>query len=148
MPTQTFVNLMIIIKNAFFCVAKTKVDIPEDKFWLILLGTDRLEIFFGLLRSAIGPDSNVDLLQLANRGSGLCEVSVIMAEHPEWDRAPRRLKLPAVNEAGQIISSKFDHINPASWKGNVEVRYVETLTCWIRDRKLVEDFLPNTREVF
>ncbi|KAJ7824027.1 hypothetical protein B0H13DRAFT_1919358 [Mycena leptocephala] len=120
MPTQTFINLMVMIKNVFFCVAKTKVDIPNGKFWLILLGTDRLETFFGLLRSAIGPDSNVDLLQLANRGSGLCEIAVIMALYPEWDRAPRRLKLPAVGEAGQTLTSKFDHINPTSWKGNTE----------------------------
>ncbi|KAF7330749.1 hypothetical protein MVEN_02413600 [Mycena venus] len=133
MPTQTFVNLMIMIKNVFFCVAKTKVDIPDGKFWLILLGTDRLETFFGLLRSAIGPDSNIDLLQLANRASGLCEIAAIMAEHPEWDRAPRRLKLPAVGEAGKILPSKFDHLNPTSWRGNTE---------------LIEEFLPETREVF
>ncbi|KAJ7892243.1 hypothetical protein B0H14DRAFT_3688388 [Mycena olivaceomarginata] len=148
MPTQTFVNLMVMIKNVFFCVAKTKVDIPDGKFWLILLGTDRLETFFGLLRSAIGPDSNVDLLQLANRASGLCEIAVIMAEHPEWDRAPRRLKLPAVGEAGKILPSKFDHLNPTSWRGNTEVRNVSPLACWIQGRKLIEDFLPETREVF
>ncbi|KAJ7906546.1 hypothetical protein B0H13DRAFT_1619317, partial [Mycena leptocephala] len=148
MPTQTYVNLMVMIKNVFFCVAKTKVDIPNGKFWLILLGTDRLETFFGLLRSAIGPDSNVDLLQLANRGSGLCEIAVIMALYPEWDRAPRRLKLPAVGEAGQTLSSKFDHINPTSWKGNTEVQNVTPLTCWIQGRKLIEEFLPDSREGF
>ncbi|KAJ7633914.1 hypothetical protein DFH06DRAFT_1437364 [Mycena polygramma] len=133
MPTQTFVNVMLMIKNVFFCVAKTKVDIPDGKFWLILLGTDRLETFFGLLRSAtsIGPDSNVDLLQLANRGSGLCEVAVIMAQYPDWDRAPRRLNLPAVSDSGQPLSSKFDHINPASWRGNTDVRNVVPLTTWI-----------------
>ncbi|KAJ7883835.1 hypothetical protein B0H14DRAFT_3432644 [Mycena olivaceomarginata] len=122
MPTQPFVNLMVMIKNVYFCVAKTKVDIPDGKFWLILLGTDRLETFFGLLLSAIRPDSNVDLLQLANRASGLCEIAVIMAEHPEWGRAPRRLKLPAVGEAGKILPSKFDHLNPTSWRGNTEVQ--------------------------
>ncbi|KAF7344645.1 hypothetical protein MVEN_01624700 [Mycena venus] len=141
-------NLMVMIKNVFFCVAKTKVDIPDGKFWLILLGTDRLETFFGLLRSAIGPDSNVDLLQLANRASGLCEIAVIMTEHPEWDRAPRRLKLPAVGEAGKILPSKFDHLNPTSWRGNTEVRHVSPLTCWIQGRKLIEEFLPETCEVF
>ncbi|KAF7358468.1 hypothetical protein MVEN_00897300 [Mycena venus] len=148
MPVQTFVNLMIMIKNVFFCVAKTKVDIPEGKFWLILLSTDRLEVFFGLLRSAIGTDSNVDLLQLANRASRLAEIAVILALHPEWDRGPRRLKLPAVSEAGKILSTKFDHINPVSWTGNTEVRNVTPLTCWIRGRKLVEEFLPSTHEVF
>ncbi|KAF7358012.1 hypothetical protein MVEN_00848300 [Mycena venus] len=71
MPVQTFVNLMIMIKNVFFCVAKTKVNIPDGKFWLILMGTDRLEVLFGLIHSAVGPDSNVNLLQLACRSSGL-----------------------------------------------------------------------------
>ncbi|KAJ7486985.1 hypothetical protein FB451DRAFT_1026796 [Mycena latifolia] len=148
MPTPTFVNLMIMIKNVYFCVAKTKVDIPEGKFWLILLGTDRLETFFGLIRTAIGTDSNVDLLQLASRGSGLCEVAVIMALHPEWDRAPRRITLPAVGEAGTVLNSKTDHINPPSWKGNTEVSRVTPLTCWIKGRKIIEDFMPQTREVF
>ncbi|KAJ6491055.1 hypothetical protein C8R45DRAFT_826083, partial [Mycena sanguinolenta] len=148
MPNQTFVNLMIMIKNVFFCVAKTKIDNPDGQFWLILLGTDRLETFFGLLRSAIGPDSNVDILQLANRASGLAEIAMIMAEHPEWDCAPRRLKLPAVSEAGDILPSGFDHLNPTSWRGNTEVRHVSPLTCWIRGRKLIEEFLPETVDVF
>ncbi|KAK7037110.1 hypothetical protein R3P38DRAFT_2771124 [Favolaschia claudopus] len=122
MPAQTYyVNIMMMIKNAYFCVAKTKVDIPEGKFWLILLGTDRLEIFYGLLRSAIGPDSNVDLLQLANRASGLAEIA-----------------------AGEVLDSRFD----ASWRGDVDVRNVTLLTCWVRGRELIEDFIPATREVF
>ncbi|KAK6984670.1 hypothetical protein R3P38DRAFT_2806292 [Favolaschia claudopus] len=121
MPAQTYVNIMMMIKNAYFCVAKTKVDIPEGKFWLILLGTNRLETFYGLLRSAIGPDSNVDLLQLANRASGLAEIA-----------------------AGEVLDSRFD----ASWRGDVDVRNVTLLTCWIRGRELIEDFIPATREVF
>lgn len=40
MPVQTYTNLMIMIKNVFFCVAKAKVDNPHGKFWLTLLGTD------------------------------------------------------------------------------------------------------------
>ncbi|KAF7326445.1 hypothetical protein MVEN_02615000 [Mycena venus] len=149
MPVQTLVNLMIMIKNVFFCVAKTKVDIPDGKFWLILLGTDRLEVFFGLLRSAIGTDSNVDLLQLANRASGLAEIAVILALHPEWDRGPRRLKLPALSKAGKVLTSNFDHINPVSWKGDTNVRNVTPLTCWIRGRKLVEEiFARHLREIY
>ncbi|KAJ7460136.1 hypothetical protein FB451DRAFT_1045409, partial [Mycena latifolia] len=148
MPTPTFLNLMIMIKNVYFCVAKMKVDIPEGNCWLILLGTDRLEVFFGLIRTAIGTDSNVDLLQLASRGSGLCEVAIIMALHPEWDRAPRRITLPAVGEAGTVLDSKVDHINPPSWKGNTKVSRVTPLTCWIKGRKIIEDFIPPAREVF
>ncbi|KAJ7921863.1 hypothetical protein B0H13DRAFT_1604186 [Mycena leptocephala] len=148
MPLQTFVNLMIMIENVFFCVAKTKVDIPEGKFWIMLLGTDRLEIFFGLIRTAIGTDANVDLLQLANRGSGLCEVAIIMALHPEWDRGPRLLTLPAVGEAGTELNSKVDHLNPVSWRGNIEVARVSPLTTWIKGRKLIEEFIPQSRAGF
>jgi hypothetical protein len=45
MPIPTFINLMIMIKNIYSCVAKAKVEMPGVKFWIILLGTDRLEVF-------------------------------------------------------------------------------------------------------
>ena len=44
MPSQLYIDLMIMVKNAYFCVAKAKVDNPIGKFFLILLGTDRLDI--------------------------------------------------------------------------------------------------------
>ena len=40
MPSQLYIDLMIMIKNAYFCVAKVKVDDPIGKFFLILLGTN------------------------------------------------------------------------------------------------------------
>ena len=40
MPTQLIINIMIMIKNAFFCVAKCKVNNLDGKFWIILLETD------------------------------------------------------------------------------------------------------------
>jgi hypothetical protein len=48
-PTLLYTDVMLMIKNAYFCVAKAKVDDPTGKFWLILLGTDRLEELFGIL---------------------------------------------------------------------------------------------------
>ncbi|KAJ7192653.1 hypothetical protein GGX14DRAFT_701343 [Mycena pura] len=148
MPVQTFVNLMIMIKNAYFCVAKTKADIPEGNFWLILLGTDRLELFFGLIRTAIGTDSNVDLLQLASRGTNLTEIAVILSENPEWDRTPRRISLPGVGKNCTELNSKVDHINPDSWKGNTSVARVSSITCWTTGRKVAEDILAGSRERF
>ena len=35
-----YINLMLMIKNVLFCVAKAKIDDPHGEFWLILLGTD------------------------------------------------------------------------------------------------------------
>ena len=84
-PRQSYLDIVLMIKNAYFCVAKAKVDNPTANFYLMLLSTDRLETFFGLIRTAVGTDSNVDMLQLGNCASGLTEVVAILAEHPEWD---------------------------------------------------------------
>jgi hypothetical protein len=40
---------MIMVKNAYFCIAKFKVDNPKGKIFIVLLGTDRLEKFYGLI---------------------------------------------------------------------------------------------------
>lgn len=95
-PTNLYIDIMIMIKNIIFCVAKAKVDNPDGEFYIILLGTDRLEELFGILRTMVGNDTNLDILQLASRISGTTEVSNILAKYPQWDRAPRRLKLPVI----------------------------------------------------
>ncbi|KAJ7071923.1 hypothetical protein B0H15DRAFT_957428 [Mycena belliarum] len=86
LPTLLFTDIMIMIKNGYFCVAKAKVDDPTGNFWLILLGTDRLEELFGILRTMIGNDRNLDELQLAERITGTTEVANIFAMYPHWDR--------------------------------------------------------------
>jgi hypothetical protein len=85
MPRQSYLNIVLMIKNIFFCVAKTKIDNPGADFYLVLLGTDQLETFFSLICTAVGTDANVDMLQLGSHASGLTEVIAILAEHPEWD---------------------------------------------------------------
>ena len=119
---------MMMIKNVFFCVAKYKVDIPDGQFYIILLGTDHLKSLFALVRCATGTDSNIDLLQLANRMSGLTEVAAILVMHPEWDRNPCRLNLPAIT-ADDRLSKKINHINATSWHGNVKVNNVNLQAC-------------------
>ncbi|KAK6984091.1 hypothetical protein R3P38DRAFT_2663109 [Favolaschia claudopus] len=147
MANQTYMNLMIMIKNAFFCVAKAKADNPDGEFFIILLGTDRLEILFGLIRTAIGTDSNCDIYQLSTRISNLTEASIILASRPQWDRSPRRLRLPMIiNEAGEV-SANADHITPASWKGDVHVANVSLLTAWVQGRQMAEDLIPQARDI-
>ena len=146
MPSQLYIDLMIMVKNAYFCVAKAKVDNPIGKFFLILLGTDRLEDIFGILRTMVGNDSTLDVLQLILRLRGTTEVSAILANHPEWDRSPRRLKLPAVSKDGMAIHKDVDHIKPSAWKGNVYVSEVNLQTCWMRGRQNVKE-VPRLDEV-
>ncbi|KAH9960237.1 hypothetical protein BGW80DRAFT_1136508, partial [Lactifluus volemus] len=142
-PTQSYVDIMIMIKNVYFCVAKMKVDNPTDNFYLILLGTDRLETFFGLVRTAVGTDVNVDTLQLGSRASGLIEVAAILAEHPEWDHGTRRLTLPVISQHDGEISSKVDHITPMSWEGDVSVAKVNLHTCWLLGRSKAVELIPE-----
>ncbi|KAL1658019.1 hypothetical protein GGF50DRAFT_68089, partial [Schizophyllum commune] len=117
LPTQLLIDLMLMIKNLFFCVAKAKVDRPRSNFYAILLGTDRVETLFGILRTMVGNDSNLDVLQLALRATGTIEVANILANHPEWDRSPRRLRIPVLARDGQPVPN-VDHISPRIWRGD------------------------------
>ena len=148
MPNQSYVDLMIMIKNVYFCIAKFKKDNPDGKFFIILLGTDHLEGFFGLIRTAVGTDCNVNIFQLGSCASGLTEVAVILALHPEWDRSPRRLTLQAVTREMDEFTYKVDHINPASWRGNVHVKDVNLHTCWLIGRQKAVELIPKARSVF
>jgi hypothetical protein len=143
MPTQLYLDIMIMIKNAYFCVAKAKADDPNGNFWIILLGTDRLETLYGILRTMVGNDANLDLLQLGLRLTGTTEVSTILAKYPHWDRAPRRLKLPTLSKDGLVVHAHTDHINPASWRGDVKVAHVNLQTCWKLGRLRIEEDFPS-----
>jgi hypothetical protein len=147
MPTQLYVDIILMIKNVFFCIAKSKVDDPNGEFWIILLGTDRLEELFGILRTMVGNDSNLDLLQLSLRLTGTTEVSTILAKYPQWDRGPRRLHLPALSKEGLDVHSGVDHIKPSSWRGNVKVANVNIHSCWKLGRQLVETETPRLGQV-
>ncbi|KAJ7083913.1 hypothetical protein C8R43DRAFT_1082866 [Mycena crocata] len=146
MANQTFVNIMLMIKNAFFCVAKAKIDIPDSEFFLILRGTDRLEKLFGLIRTAVGTDSNVDVYQLGTRASNLTEIQIILSLRPHWDRGPRRIRLPAIINENGDVSVKADHVSPASCTGDLHVANIVLNACWKEGRKKIEDFIPGGRE--
>jgi hypothetical protein len=59
LPTTLYCDIILMIKNVFFCVAKAKADTPNDNFNIVLLGTDRLETLFGCLRTVVGNDTMV-----------------------------------------------------------------------------------------
>src|ERR1700677_1736686 len=67
MPSLTFKDIVLLVKNAYFCVAKVKICIPDGKFYLILNGTNRLESTFGMVRTMVGNDANADILTLGHR---------------------------------------------------------------------------------
>jgi hypothetical protein len=87
-PNALFIDVGIMIKNVFFCIAKVKADYPMQPFFIILLGTDRLETLFGILCTMVGNDTNLNVLQLALCVTATTEVSNILAKYPEWDNGP------------------------------------------------------------
>ncbi|KAF5334132.1 hypothetical protein D9758_018620 [Tetrapyrgos nigripes] len=149
LPTLLYQDLQIMIKNIFFCVAKGIVDNPSGRFWICLLGTDRLEQLFGILRSMVGNDANLDVLQLLQRITGTVEIANILAKHPEWDNKSRHLRLPAVNSMGQeILGAAIDHISPVTWRGDVRLSQVTLLTCWKAGLSRVVAKFPNLQDLF
>ncbi|KAF8325088.1 uncharacterized protein EI90DRAFT_3238888 [Cantharellus anzutake] len=133
LPSPLYRDIQIMVKNAFFCVAKMKRDNPNGEFFLILLGMDRLEWIFGLIRSQNGSDVNVSTYTLLGRTSGAVECHSILSQHPEWDRGPRRLRLQGLSTTTGI-EQKIDHLNPALWKGDVRVSGVQLMSAWSSGR--------------
>ena len=141
MPSLTYKDIILMVKNAYFCVAKAKICTPDSNFYLILNGTDRLESTFGVVRSIVGNDANADVLTLGYRLSHAVECLNILSEHPTWDRGPRRLQLHGIEDGNGDVRSKCDHITPESWEGDVNVRNVSLVTAWNLGRqKVVSDF--------
>ncbi|KIJ28519.1 hypothetical protein M422DRAFT_84217, partial [Sphaerobolus stellatus SS14] len=126
---QLYHDLQCMIKNTFFCVAKQRILDPTAKFYFCQLGDDRLEGQFGTVRRLIH-DRNVDALQLTERLSAAGQVDELLWKYPTWDRGHRRLKLQG--------SEGVDHVNPASWIGDVSVLPVNLHSCWYKGRKGAE----------
>ena len=130
MPSLTFKDIVLLVKNVCFCVAKTKIRTPDDNFYLILNGTDRLGSTFGVVQSMVGNDANTDVLTLRYRLSHAVECLNILAEHPMWDHGPRCLHLHRIKDGNGDVCSKCDHITPDSWEGSVILCTVSLLTVW------------------
>ncbi|KAI4518589.1 hypothetical protein K525DRAFT_208144, partial [Schizophyllum commune Loenen D] len=149
LPVQLMVDILLMIKNVYFCVAKAKEDRPSSKFYLIQLGTDRVETLFGILRTMVGSDANLDVLQLALRCASTTEVANIFARHPDWQPKTRRLHLPVLTKdsTNRHLRADADHITPRAWRGDVRVSTVNLHTPWTRGRAAIEQKYPNFTEL-
>ncbi|KAG8735376.1 hypothetical protein FRC10_010673 [Ceratobasidium sp. 414] len=130
--TQLYYDIQASIKNAVFCIAKTKLLDPTQCFYLLQLGDDRLENQFGIYRTMTS-DCNPDILQLAERSGAVQEVVDVFGRHPESDRKPYRISLEG--------ASGIDHLNPGGWVGNVCVGDVNLQSSWTEGRDAAEQVL-------
>ncbi|KAF8269211.1 hypothetical protein EI94DRAFT_1799494 [Lactarius quietus] len=142
MPSLTFKDLILLVKNAYFCIAKAKISSLDSKFYLILNGTDRLESTFGVVRLMFGNDANTDILTLGYQLSHAIECLNILSEHPEWDCSSRHLHLHGIEDGNGDVLSKSDHITPNSWEGNINVQDVSLVSVWNLGHQLVASEFP------
>ncbi|KAF6757726.1 hypothetical protein DFP72DRAFT_808703 [Ephemerocybe angulata] len=147
-PTMLFIDIIMMIKNVFFCVAKVKSDNPDGVYFIIHLGTDRIEIFFGILRTVVGNDCNLDILQISERSVGVVDIADILAKNPEWDQGPKRLQLPALSVESKPIPDSADHLSPKYLKGDYALKNVTLQTCWRRGRERAEEEYAPAAEIF
>ncbi|KAG8699972.1 hypothetical protein FRC09_006255 [Ceratobasidium sp. 395] len=130
--TQLYYDIQASIKNAMFCIAKTKALDPTRCFYLIQTGDDRLENQFGIYRTLSG-DRNLDLLQLAERAGSVQQITDVLGKYPEADRKPYRISLEG--------ASGIDHLNPAGWVGDVCVGNVDLQRSWMEGRDAADKAL-------
>lgn len=132
LPMALYIDLILMIKNTFFSVAKAKVDTPDEDFSIVLLGTDCLENLFSCLQTMVGNDANIDSFQLGMQLTGTMEATNILALHPEWDKTPRCLHLPLVSQDMTTIPDSADHISPHSWRASQSLGSITPPTVWIQ----------------
>lgn len=101
------------------------------------------EKVFGKVRTMVGNDTNADVLQLANRIDGAVQCVNIPENHPDWGGDARRLKIKPLNSYEAKITSKYDHLNPAAFTGDLRVSSVILLGSWNEGRRLAEQGLRS-----
>ena len=89
----------------------------------------------------VGNDTNTDILQLGNRIDGAVQCVNILELHPEWGGEACRLHAAPLQGDAMDISSKYDHLNPWSWKGDVHVNQVVLVGSWNEGRRVAEEEL-------
>ena len=98
-----------------------------------------------ILLYLISPDFLMDQLQLTNRIDGAVQCVKILESHPEWGGQSRRLNIKPLPSDAVDISSKYDHINPKSWKGDVRVRNVVLGGSWSAGFRVAETELAEAQ---
>ncbi|KAG1718822.1 uncharacterized protein EDB91DRAFT_1089761 [Suillus paluster] len=122
MSNQLYGDTQATVKNVMFLVVKVQILDDTQPFYLIQDGDDRLEGSFGHVRTD-DHDPNMGIQGLYEKLGSAADNSDIFEHHADWDRGNWRLgngKLGA------------DHMNPASWKGDVVSGGVSLQMEWIR----------------
>ena len=109
------------MKNIIFTIARLKLISPEIEFFILLEGTDWLEMLFGNCRTQ-DHSRNFDIKELAGKLAVASLINAAFEKNPDLDRGHRRLNLKH--------ALGVDHVNPRSWKGDCRVGRVNLKFVW------------------
>jgi hypothetical protein len=121
LTSALYADSQAIVKNTAFQVAKLQAIDKNIKYYIILDGTDHLE---GLFSNVCTQDHNrgFDILQLSQKLSIASGISAVYARNPHLFRGHKWLML--------LDAIGIDHVNPASWIGDVQVGLVDLEAEW------------------
>jgi hypothetical protein len=89
MSNQLYADSQVMVKNAFFYLAKQLLMDPSLPVLLMLSGDDRLENLFGRVRMQGTHNCGVDLKTLMDRLAAAMDLCHIFSVHPSWDQGHR-----------------------------------------------------------
>ncbi|KAJ7746768.1 hypothetical protein DFH07DRAFT_1038050, partial [Mycena maculata] len=116
LTSPLYADSQAVIKNTIITIARMQLLNPDLHFYIILEGTDHIEVLFCDTRT-LDHARNFDIEQLSGKLSLGTLINATFQRNPDLDRGHRRLKL---NGALGI-----DHVNPASWTGDARVGNVK-----------------------
>jgi hypothetical protein len=109
------------VKNIIFTTARLKLISPELEFFILLEGTDQLEMLFGDCHMQ-DHAWNFDTEQLAEKLAIASLINAAFKKNPDLDQGHCRLNLKH--------ALGVDHVNPRSWKGDCRVGNVNLKFAW------------------
>jgi hypothetical protein len=135
MSSQLYADSQVMVKNAFFYLAKQILMNPNLPVLLMLSGDDRLENLFGRVRMQGAHNCGVDLKTLMERLAAAMDLCHLFSIHPSWDQGHRRLNYSRMEHC--------DHLKPASWKGDLIARSCNPQAAWEAGRRRAEAVLRS-----
>jgi hypothetical protein len=135
MSNQLYGDSQVMVKNAFFYLARQILVDSRLPVLLMLSGDDRLENLFGRVRMQGAHNCSVDLKTLMDRLAAAMDMCRIFSIHPSWDQGHRRLNYSRMEHC--------DHLKPATWKGELAAHSCNPQHAWFGGRSRAELILQS-----
>ena len=134
LPNQLYHDLQSTFQNIYFGAAKFQVYHPLLPFFIVLLGNDAEERFFGNVRLKYGLNG-LDTPNLLYCTQAMKEMMKIMSHHPEWTRNSNKMMYRLCLDYSKPSSCKVEKLT----KEGVPIKQ-----CWDKGRLNVEFFIQES----